>query len=479
MPTKRNDPRRNRSRRPVPEARSLPREHRTSRRPITVSNVEEMPKSTGRARRAHARGAGAHSALVDAKRRRARRKSLLVVFGIVVAVIVAACVVGAFTFFKSTDSNLDLDPSNAKDALVAQVEGEPYYVLMEADLSQSDYAHQLPDAYGYQLLRIDEQGRTVTMITIPARLDVHTSDGDVHPLDEADEVDGDAEIIRAVADLAEVDISHFVTTDAQGIKGIVDAMGGVRVDVPSDIDDPRAGHEVVPAGTERLTGDQALIFLRATNIAGGVEAAYGNRMQFTLDLAEDAANSEGLSFANAVGEASRFIYTDWTASDLLALGGALKPFDELTIYQCVVPHVASTSAGADVVLYERQSKSWNAMLERIKAGEDPNDIDSAAQSVDSSEVTVEVRNGTNTAGAGARLGEMLQERGYEVIGVGNTGDDTIYPETLIVYTNAESEGAAKAVVQDMGSGRVVNGGDFYSSDADIIAIIGQDWMPVA
>ena len=119
------------------------------------------------------------------------------------------------------------------------------------------------------------------------------------------------------------------------------------------------------------------------------------------------------------------------------------------------------------------------MLARIEAGEDPNAIDSTAEGVDPDMVTVEVRNGTNTAGAAAKLGEMLAGYGYEILGVGNTDDGTIYPETLIVYTNGESEGAAKAIVAEMGSGRVVNGGDYYSSDADVIAIIGLDWMPVS
>ena len=98
--------------------------------------------------------------------------------------------------------------------------------------------------------------------------------------------------------------------------------------------------------------------------------------------------------------------------------------------------------------------------------------------MNASNVTVEVRNGTSTAGAAAKLGEFLSGSGYEVIGVGNTDDGTIYPETLVVYTDQGSEGAAKAIVEDMGSGRVVNGGDFYSSQADVIAIIGLDWMPV-
>ncbi len=475
MPTKRNNPRHSQTRRLSPEVQGASRKRSVARRPLTVTNVEAPPpRSAGR----HAIRSASQSALVEAKRKRSRRKRFFVVVIIVVVALVAACAVGAFTFFRSTDSNLSLDPSNAQDALVAQKDGEPYYVLMEADLTQPDRAQQLPDAFGYQLLRIDEANKIITMVTIPSRLNVRASDGSTQPLDEVTTVDGDAELIRAVADLASVDISHFVTTDAPGIKGIVDAMGGVAVDIPADIDDPRAGSIVVPAATEKLTGDQALVLLRATNVAGGLEATFKDRMQFTLDLAEDAASSEGLDFANAVGDASRYIYTDWTASDLLALGSALKPFDQLIIYQCVVPYVESNAAGVGTVLYERRTKSWEAMLSLIKDGQDPNMIDSVAEGVDAGQVTVEVRNGTNTAGAAAKLGEMLSAKGYEVIGVGNTDDATIYPETLVVYTNSEAEGAAKAVVSDMGSGRVVNGGDFYSSEADIIAIIGQDWMPV-
>ncbi len=475
MPTRRNNPRHSQSRRPLPQAHAPARTRRTSKRPVTVSNVEAMPSGQRRTRTR----AAAHSALVDAKRKRSRRRTFAIVVAIAVIALVAACVVGAFAYFKSTDSNLDLDPSNAKEALVAQKDGEPYLVLMEADLTQSDYARQQPDAKGYLALRIDEASKVVTMVTIPSRLNVKASDGSTHPLDEVSSVGGDAELIHAVAGLFDADISHFVTTDAAGIKGMVDAMGGAPVQLASDVDDPRAGYEVVPAGTERLTGDQALVFLRAANVAGGRDAMYRDRMQFTLDLAEDAAMSDGLDFANAVGEASKYIYTDWTASDLLALGSALKPFEELKVYQCIVPYVTSNAAGADTVLYERQSKSWQAMLARIEAGEDPNAIDSTAEGVDPDMVTVEVRNGTNTAGAAAKLGEMLAGYGYEILGVGNTDDGTIYPETLIVYTNGESEGAAKAIVAEMGSGRVVNGGDYYSSDADVIAIIGLDWMPVS
>ncbi len=458
-----------------PVARPLNARKRPAGRPMTVQNVAHRADS---ASRSASHRAGSHSALVDAKRRRGRRRFLVVVIAIALVVALAAAGMTAFAFFRTTDSNLNLDPSNAKDALVAQKDGEAYYALMSADLSRPELREQQPGALGLLLLRIDEGAHAVTMVTIPSKLNVRTSDGQTHPIDEASQIGGEAELIKCVADLAQVDISHFVKTDADGIAGMTEALGGVQMSVPSEIDDPRAGTLVVMPGDDKLTGEEALILLRASNVSGGESAMYKNRMAFTLALAEQAASTEGLDFANAVGETSKYIYTDWTASDLLALGGALKPFEDLTVYQCTVPYAESNAKGSDVTLYERQTKSWEAMLSRIKAGEDPNDIDSAPENVNASNVTVEVRNGTSTAGAAAKLGEFLSGSGYEVIGVGNTDDGTIYPETLVVYTDQGSEGAAKAIVEDMGSGRVVNGGDFYSSQADVIAIIGLDWMPV-
>lgn len=397
---------------------------------------------------------------------------------VILIVFVVAIGVAAFTFFRSTDSNLALEPSNAQEALVAQKADEPYFVLMAADLTQAAYAKQQPNAYGYLLVRIDENAHMVTMVTIPGKLNVRTSDGENRPIDEAVQVGGDAELIRVVSDLAEVDISHFVTTDASGISGMADALGGVQMNLSAQIDDPQAGYEVVDAGEKRLDGAQSLVLLRAANIDGGVRGMFENRMSFTLNLAKQAAGSQGLSLANAVGEASRFIYTDWSASDLLAVGSALAPLDDLTVYTCILPYVESNAAGMDATLYERRAKSWEQMLSHIKAGEDPNDITSESSNVDAATVTVEVRNGTSTAGAAAKLAERLTQDGYEIMGVGNTNDNTIYPETLIIYTNSDSEGAARSVMDDMGGGRLVNGGDFYHSEADVIAIIGLDWMPV-
>ena len=116
------------------------------------------------------------------------------------------------------------------------------------------------------------------------------------------------------------------------------------------------------------------------------------------------------------------------------------------------------------------------MMEAVRAGNAPESAAGNVANVDRSLLTVEVRNGSGIQGAAARCGELLESDGYQVEAVGNVDDGTAYPETMVIYKDAAFEIAAKAVVSDLSAGRVVNGGDFYQFDTDLLVIIGQDWI---
>ncbi|WP_165173653.1 LCP family protein [Adlercreutzia sp. ZJ242] len=407
--------------------------------------------------------------------RKARHRRILFFALVAVLVVAVAAGVGAYTYFSSSDSKLALGSSNAKEALVAPAEGEPYYVLCAAELGSAAKARgAATDAY--LLVRVDEGARVLSFASIPANLDVRLSDGKDHPLYDARGLGGDAELIRQVAKLAEVDVAHFAATDEEGLSGMVDAVGGVALTLAEEVDDPRAGTVVLPAGEQTLGGDEALVYLRALNFSGGFDAASANRVAFTLALAQRALASEGLSFASLVGEAGDYLSCDFTSSQLIALGDALRPLDQVTTYVCALPGYATDAAEP---LFEYYEDEWADMLARFKAGEDPAIVDSSAAGVNPAEVTVEVRNGAGTTGAAGRLGEMLASAGFKVEGTGNVDDGTVYPETFVIYKDGAYEGAAKAVARAASGGRVINGGDFYTFDTNVLVIIGKDWMPVS
>ena len=90
--------------------------------------------------------------------------------------------------------------------------------------------------------------------------------------------------MSAVADFAGVNVAHYVKTDAESIVRLVDALGGVEVNVAEEVDDPNAGDAYLPAGTQTLDGAQALTFLRASNFSNGLEVQAANQRELLTAL---------------------------------------------------------------------------------------------------------------------------------------------------------------------------------------------------
>jgi LCP family protein required for cell wall assembly len=67
--------------------------------------------------------------------------------------------------------------------------------------------------------------------------------------------------VRMVEKLTGIYIDHFIVLDFNGFKEMVDAVDGVTVCLPKEVDDP--AHQIfLPAGTHELDGDQALDYVR-------------------------------------------------------------------------------------------------------------------------------------------------------------------------------------------------------------------------
>ncbi len=68
--------------------------------------------------------------------------------------------------------------------------------------------------------------------------------------------------VEQVEQTTGIRIDDFVVIDFNGFKEMVDAVGGVEICVPEEINDPK--HQIfVPKGTNELRGDQALDYVRA------------------------------------------------------------------------------------------------------------------------------------------------------------------------------------------------------------------------
>lgn len=466
---------------------------RRTRTPGRGANAEAVGFSNSRRSRRAARGvvdhvtprtasgesSQAYSRRVSRRRfteeiqHKARRRRVGVGVAVVLAVLLAAGGVGAVAFLGSVDGKLSLEGSNASEALVAQAVAEPYYLLCAASLGSAQGASG-PEDDAYLLVRVDEAARTLTAVALPSNVQVRLSDGQEHPLYDAAALGGDAALVEAVASFAGVDIAHFARTDAQGIVHLVDAVGGVLVQVAEEVDDPAAGDVYVAAGEQALDGAAALTLLRASNYAGGAESQAENRVAFFFSLANKLVEVHGWDLLVRLDQTAGDVQTDWKALDVVALADALR--GPAATYAVCVPGYESERDG--VAVFVASDDDWTAMMDRVRAGEDPNPPEADAPVVDPAGFTVAVRNGTDVTGSAARMAETLASQGFQVVETGNMGDYTTYPETLVVYRDTAHAQAAEAVAAALDVGRVVNGGAYYAFEADVLVVVGTDYQPI-
>ncbi len=406
-----------------------------------------------------------------------RRRSVAKRAGIavlVIAVLAAVAIgVGAFTLFGNLDSKLSLKNSDAASALTAAKTGSAFYTLVVADLDEEGmpYSTDGPDAIA--LVRTDASSKAITVVAIPAEVQVALKDGKYYPLREAATRESDASLVSAVNSFADISINHVVKVDAEGIVELVDALGGIDVNLSEEVDDPRAGDIYLSAGEQHLDGRSALVVARGSNFADAdqTQAANRNELLTQVSLAMLAGGKSGLvSLIDKVGDT---FDTDMSSTDVLALADSLRGVSAPDVRFGLVPGYTTQDGSSST--YTVSNTAWSAMMQRVEAGENPTVAQEAA-TADAGSFDVTIRNGGGITGAASSMSEALSAKGFNIADTGNT-DTSVYSETLVIYNSSDEQAAAQTVLNAMGVGRLVENTGSYSFNTDVLVILGKDWKP--
>lgn len=108
--------------------------------------------------------------------------------------------------------------------------------------------------------------------------------------------DGDSQLIKAVSTLTGLGINHYVDVNFGGFISIVDALGGIDMNLPEAIKDPDANLDL-PAGQQTLNGTQALAMARERHAIGDGSdlARIGNQQTVMKAILDKAQSSSTLS----------------------------------------------------------------------------------------------------------------------------------------------------------------------------------------
>lgn len=418
------------------------------------------------------------SEVTESIRRRARIRRLIAGTVGVLIVVGIATTAGIFAFRGSVGSSMALKDSDAADALKFAPSGEPYYVLISAELGAVAQPLENPGPDCLILARVDNAHQSLGLINIPANLQV-TYENQTFALSSAADI-SDAQLIRAFSAFTKVDISHFVKLDEQGISNLVDKLGGIQVDLEQVIDDPQAGDVYLPAGPYTLKGSTALYYLRASNLKMGTQDKLSHQLKF-LTLVIERLFGEGILSTN-IDMVDDCFQTDASLADLEAIAAWFKGKKAGDIFIANLP--GYTTGVTDINEQGQQRyistyEDFQSVLKAIESGQSPsaNNTD-RVEAANPASFTVEVQNGTGIAGLAAATADTLKEKGFNVGEVGNA-EVQAYEQTLVVYRDEEGLSQAKSVIEALGIGRSVGSADYYTFEGDVLLIIGSDYSPVS
>ncbi|NHA66766.1 LCP family protein [Phycicoccus flavus] len=258
-------------------------------------------------------------------------------------------------------------------------------------------------------------------------------------------------LIRTLEGDTGVFVDHYAVVDFNGFKQMVEALGGVEVCTTEPIDDANSTLKL-SAGTHKLSGEQALAYVRTRKSLGdGSDLGRIKRQQaFLSSVAQEATSSRLLfqptrlySFLDA---ATKSLTTDprfglGTMKDLAesVRGIGLDNVEFLTVP--TEPFPADTNR---VQWQDSADAVWEAIREDRRIGERPKaspgpSASDAPLTVSPADISVEVVNGAGTTGLAGQAAEMLRVQGFTVTGTDNRyGADR---GTLVEYSAGQEEAA--------------------------------------
>ena len=400
--------------------------------------------------------------------------------------LVLAGIAASYAYMSSINTKLHANiDSQALSSVLTEPkkESDPYYVVIVGTDGVDGSTDRRADAI--LLARIDPAGRRITLVSIPRDTYVAIDGSGSEKISAAYAKGGAALMVRTVSKFSGVPIAHYIETDFKGLVSVVNALGGVEVDVPTRIEDTDAGKVIVEPGLRTLSGEEALVLCRSRKyFADGDYTRTANQRLFLTALAKKVLSSSKTTLVSAIDDGADYVRTDMSLSQILDIVGSLKGIDmSSAAFSGVLPSDTKTIGGVSYVV--ARADEWASMMKRVDTGLSPSDgsastsggvTGTSSSAITTSDYTVTIRNGAGISGCASDAAAKLKAVGYGIGDVGNA-NSFVYDETLVVYDDKAEKVVAESIVSTLGVGRAVYSSGSYSFNGDLLVVVGKDWVP--
>jgi LCP family protein required for cell wall assembly len=162
--------------------------------------------------------------------------------------------------------------------LHAAKSGKPFNVLVVGSDSRANTGGRFGQVAGQRndvtmVVHVEPGPRKVSLLSIPRDLLVPIADVGRQDKINAAFAGGPSRVAKTIEQSFGIPINHYLLIDFNGFRGIVDALGGIRIDFPylsRDMDNQGhnlSGLDIRRAGCQKLNGTQALSLARSRDFS--------------------------------------------------------------------------------------------------------------------------------------------------------------------------------------------------------------------
>lgn len=413
----------------------------------------------------------------------------LVIFGIYIAFQVLSGIYTIISGGNLTDilwsfaSDLNQDQKQRTNFLILGTGGEDHD---GGDLTDTF----LVASYNHEL-------KTLSMLSIPRDLWSEAGDGYGMRLNRVYEYekwrlkDSDAalESVSEVASkIANLPIHYYAKVDFEGFTDFVDALGGIKVLVEYEIDDPYYPCPnlidfcpfQIAAGMQQMDGETALKFARSRKTTSDFDRAA--RQQKVIEAIREKAREKDVLTPGKIKNFWKIfkkrVETNLRLGEIIALGKVAEEFNKQNIAQIVLSDEPTFVGG---LLYAPNREDYGGAAVLVPQGDNflgihqLTDILFGNPRVLIDQLAIEILNGSGKPGIAKSAAYYLNRYALNTMRVNNYPDGTLPRTTIYYYDEEMTKDTLDALSHFIDAPQLKGPVDLRRRGFDITIVLGEDW----
>ena len=263
--------------------------------------------------------------------------------------------------------------------------------------------------------------------------------------------------VETVEMLLGIPFDYYIEVNVSGLADLVDAIGGIDVEVEKRMHYRDRSQNLLidlQPGLQHLTGEQAVGYVRFRHDAMGDLGRIERQRKFLRLVAGELLSPANVRRLPRLADTFvETVETNLTVRDILSLKKIIEQVGPDAIRMASLPARPRMIDGQSVL--ELDADEVQQTVDRVLWGQG---------------IRVVILNGTSVDGLAARVAEVLEEQGYEILEVGNAERKTA--STLILDHRGQTRRAQR--VSSLLGGAVISAAPDGDNPADVTIILGDD-----